>query len=308
VRPLAMLLVFSTFTAMAWAQAPAAQPGDATHSLQVGGRTRSYLLHLPPAVMHRQALPLVIVLHGGGGSARNAARMTNMSAKADRERFAAIYPNGTGMLGQTLLTWNAGNCCGYAQNQSVDDVGFLRALIDRGVGEGLVDRRRVFVTGISNGGMMSYRAACELADKIAAIGPVAGAQNIECRPSDQVALIVFHGTDDQHVLYEGGPTRRGIAGPRVDRSVPYAVTFWARHNECEAVPERNERGNVVHETYRRCRNGTGVVLYAIKGGGHAWPGGTPGLSLGGRAGDEPTQELSATDLMWDFFAAHPKRR
>ncbi len=307
---LLFLIVSACIAAPATAGAPAAAPGDSTHSLEVGGRTRTYLLHLPPAILNRQPLPLVIVLHGGGGNARGAARMTGMSQAADREGFVVVYPNGNGVLTDVLLTWNSGNCCGYALNQNVDDVGFLRALIERLASELAIDRRRVFVTGISNGGMMAYRAGCELSDRIAAMGPVAGALNLEtCRPADPVSLIVFHGTEDQYVLYEGGPTRRGFSGPdRVDRPVSYAVSFWTQHNGCTVGPEREERGNVLRETYRGCRDGTAVVLYTIRGAGHAWPGGTSGLSLGGRLGDEPTQDISATDVMWEFFAAHPKRR
>lgn len=290
-------------------QSPTVAPGDTMQSLESGGRTRTYLLHLPPAIAARNPLPLVILLHGGGGNGPGAARMSNVSVTADREGFAVVYPNGTGIFPNALLTWNAGNCCAYAQNNNVDDVEFLKALIERLTTTLPIDRRRLFITGISNGGMMAYRAGCELADSIAAMAPVAGAQGVEtCRPSDAVSLIVFHGTEDQHVLYEGGQTRSRIGGGRIDRPVSYAVSFWAQHNACNRTPERVERGNVLRESYRGCRSGTGVVLYAIKGAGHAWPGGTPGLSLGGFAGDEPTNDLSATDVMWEFFATHPKRR
>lgn len=307
-----LALVLGLFVTVVWAQptqSPIGTPGATTHSLEFGGRTRTYLLHLPPAIATRNPLPLVILLHGGGGNGPGAARMSNMSAKADREGFAVVYPNGTGILPNILLTWNAGNCCAYALNNNVDDVGFLRALVERLTTTLPIDRKRVFITGMSNGGMMSYRAACELAETIAAMAPVAGAQNLEtCRPSEAVSLVVFHGTEDQYVLYEGGQTRSAIGGGRVDRPVSYAVSFWARHNACTGTPERLERGNVLRETHRGCRDGTQVALYAIKGAGHAWPGGTPGLSFGGRVGDEPTNDISATDVIWEFFASHPKRR
>ncbi|HUJ70694.1 MAG TPA: PHB depolymerase family esterase, partial [Verrucomicrobiae bacterium] len=186
------------------------KPGNHELSLKTGGRDRVYSLHLPPAYDGKHLLPLVIVLHGGGGNAEGAIRMTGFNQKADKEGFVVVYPNGSGRLKTRLLTWNSGNCCGYALDSGVDDVGFIRALIDELKKTRAVDPQRVYATGISNGGMMTYRLACELSDKIAAIAPVAGALNLEnCQPTRPVSVIIFHGTADEHVLYNGGePIRR----------------------------------------------------------------------------------------------------
>ncbi len=282
----------------------AREPGDYEQSLTHAGRTRTYTVHLPRGVGAAHAFPLVIVLHGGGGNSENAARMSGFSALADQENFIVVYPDGTGRLGDVLLTWNAGNCCGYALDNNVDDVGFIRALIAQLQRDYPIDTRRVYATGMSNGGMMSYRLGCELSDHLAAIAPVAGALNVECKPSTPISVIAFHGTADQHVLFDGGaPKIKADPHPREDQSVAYAMNFWAQHNRCEATPQREERGHVIHETYTNCANGVAVELYAITGEGHTWPGGQRGSALG----DVPTRDISATNVMWEFFKAHPKK-
>lgn len=277
---------------------------DSLQTLQWSGRERTYLFHLPPTNDDAQQLPLVIVLHGGGGDAESAAKMTGMSAKADQENFIVVYPNGTGRLNDRLLTWNSGNCCGYALYNNVDDVGFVRALIAKLQTNYHIDAKRIYATGISNGGMMAYRLACELSDQIAAIAPVAGALNNECAPKRLVSVIAYHGTADRNVLYDGGtPQQKLESHPRTDRSVASAMAFWVQRDGCAATPRRDERSNIVRDEYPDCASGSAVVLYTIKGGEHAWPGGDrPSILL-----DQPTQEISATDAMWEFFAQHPKR-
>jgi polyhydroxybutyrate depolymerase len=283
---------------------PSAQlaPGDPTQSFVFAGRERTYIVHLPPAITANQALPLVIALHGGAGNADSTAQMIGMSEAADNAGFIVVYPNGSGRLEDKLLTWNSGNCCGYALDNQVDDVGFVSALIDKMVTTYPIDPKRVYATGISNGGMMSYRLACELSDKIAAIAPVSGAQNVDCKSARPVSVIAFHGTADQHVLYDGGvPKTQLDTHQRVDQSVAFAMSFWAQRDGCAPTPQRDERGNIVHDTFTNCANSTAVEFYTIKGGGHAWPGGKSYF-----LGDTPTQEISATNLMLEFFAKHSR--
>ena len=273
--------------------------------IDAGGSARSYRIHLPNGREPAEPVPLVIVFHGGGGNAANAARMSGMDAKADREGFIAVYPNGTGGRAGMLLTWNAWRCCGPALDNGVDDVGFVRAVVENVAREHAIDRKRIYATGLSNGGMMSYRVACEAADIFAAIAPVAGALDTDdCRPSSPVSVVVFHGTADGHVPFEGGAPRTAFdRHKRVDNPVAFAIDFWTRHDRCERTPVRSKRGHVVHDTYA-CPDGLGVELYAIEGQGHAWPGGEKGLRSGNV--DPPTTEISATDLMWEFFVRHPK--
>lgn len=307
-----ILVLITTLSLVACGRFNSSTPGATTHSsssnleqsIQVGGRARSYTVHLAPNVANAQSLALVIAMHGGGGNDDNIERMSGMSAKADKENFIVVYPNGSGKLDDKILTWNVGNCCGYALDQQIDDIAFIRALVDKMLATYPIDSKKVFATGMSNGAMMSYRLACELSDKIAAIAPVVGALNIDCKPSQPVSVIAFNGMQDQHVLFQGGAPQKTVdSHARVDNSVAYAMTFWSQHNGCAATPTHNEKGNIAHDVYSNCVNNTAVELYAIKDGGHAWPGGQRGTFLG----DAPSKEISATDLMWEFFKAHPKQ-
>lgn len=280
------------------------EPGDYERTVTVDGRERHYVLHAPPDIDASQPASLVLVLHGGGGNAANAERMSGFSALADREGFFVVYPDGSGRLGDALLTWNAGNCCGFALASEVDDTGFIRALVESLLTELPVDPKRVFVTGMSNGGMMSYRLACEAADLFAAAAPVAGALNIpNCSPSVPISLVAFHGTADQSVRYEGGePEIDADRAQRIDTSVAESVGAFVQRNGCDETALTTRSGSIVADIYGGCSGGTGVALYTVEGGGHAWPGGRRGSAIG----DLPTEELDATEVMWAFFESHPK--
>ena len=263
-----------------------------TLSIMVHGGARTYLLHIPANHDPHKRMPLVLVLHGATQSPESAERMSGMSELADREDFLVAYPRGTGRL----PTWNSGNCCGYALNNTIDDVGFIRALIDELQRDYPIDPRRVYVTGISNGAMMSFRLACELSDKVAAIAPVEGAQNLECPPSSRVSVLIFHGTADRLVPFDGGSTPFQVGGQRADTPVMETLAFWVKEDGCSSAPQREETSEVHTTIYAGCEDGTGVQLYAIQGGRHMWP----GTRLSGN-------DVRATDIMWAFFEQHPKR-
>jgi polyhydroxybutyrate depolymerase len=154
--------------------------------------------------------------------------------------------------------------------------------------------------------MMSYRLACGLSDLIAAIGPVAGAQNIDCEPKQPVSVVILHGTADLYVRYKGGTPLRMVdaLNPRVDRPVSEAVAFWVKRNRCGESPATEKKGKVVVESYRGCTTGTAVTLYTLQDEGHTWPGGTKWAFWA----DEPSREISATDVIWEFFKNHPAGR
>ncbi|MGH8245909.1 MAG: alpha/beta hydrolase family esterase, partial [Gammaproteobacteria bacterium] len=122
---------------------------------------RSYILHVPPSFDPDQPVAVVLIFHGGGGNADNAVRMTGFNGQSDESGFLAVYPNGSGRLGDLVLTWNGGDCCGYAQEHNVDEVGFLRALLTDLNSSVRVDASRVYATGMSNGAIFAYRLACE---------------------------------------------------------------------------------------------------------------------------------------------------
>jgi polyhydroxybutyrate depolymerase len=231
--------------------------------------------------------------------------MSLLNDKADKEGFIVLYPNGTGpkFRRHNLLTWNAGDCCGKASQQDVDDVGFIRSLLAKLSTSLSIDQKRIFVTGISNGGSMAYRLACEMSDRIAAIAAIAANLAVaKCEPSDPVSVSVFHGTADDHVPYQGGFGEKAV-NKKYKKPVSEAVTYWIHHNGTGITPKIEEHGNIQKETYANGRRGTEVILYTIKGGGHSWPGGKPGHWKGAT---EPTREISATDIMWEFFMRHPK--
>lgn len=286
--------------------APAARlPVDSRRELIHDGRTRTYYLHIPRLVDRTKPAPLVMVFHGGGGKAQNAIHTTKFNDLADEEGFIVVYPNGTGPrdLNVEVFTWNGGTCCGNAMLENADDVGFARAVLADVQSLAAVDGKRVYAAGLSNGGIMAYRLACEAADVFAAIGSVAGTLNYApCEPSRPVSVIHFHGTADEHLPYEGGYGPESIV--QVDfASVQETMEIWAALNGCGTQPVTGQFGEIRHEIWNGCKSGSSVELYTIIGGQHAWPGSDDPAWPGG---DEPSQSLSATQLIWDFFANHPK--
>ena len=266
-----------------------------------GGRTRSFLVH---DFSHGANAPVVIVLHGGGGNAANAVTMTGFDRIAQREQLIAVYPNGTsGRDGGRLLTWNAGHCCAAAMDAHVDDVGFVSAIIDTLVAGHRADRSRIYVTGMSNGAMMTHRLGRELSTKIAAIAPVVGAVfGDEPPPAAPVPAFIIVGAEDHTVPGAGGPLQlRLFLGGRsaADRRVAPAIdqaTYWATANGCGQAARRQTRTSTVLE-WTTCTSGAPVVFHTVTGNGHAWPGGQPG-----RAGaDRPAADFDAAEAMWSFF-------
>lgn len=288
------------------APAPLVAQTSTEASIDVGGQSRTYLLHVPPGRSQPGALPpVLLVLHGGGGNATQMEKMTGLDALADLKGFVVVYPNGTGPLQrERLLTWNAGNCCGWALDHRVDDVAFLRAIVARLTKEQKADPQRIFATGFSNGAGMAYRAACEMPDVLAGVAPVSGAVSVDCAPREPISVIAFNGTADQHVPYEGGkPTRQlDRKHPRTDRSVASEIEQWRRLDGCPSEAKHSVHGSIARDSYGPCRAGTAVELVTIRGSGHEWPGGERWAPWA----DPTTSEISANAAMWDFFAAHPK--
>lgn len=280
------------------------QASDEKKSIIVGGIERTYIMHLPAGYQKSNSYPLIFVLHGGTANAENAMRMSQMSPKADQEGFIVVYPNGTGKFEDKFLHWNDGSERSDKEVNSVDDVAFFQQLISYLESNYQVDPKRIYATCLSNGAIMTYRLGVELSDKLAAIAPVSGALNYDkSLPIYPVSVIIFHGTADKYVPYDGG-VGKSSGGQRQDKSVAYAVDFWVKHDGCNPTPVKTEQGNIIKEEYSGGKAGSEVVLYTIKNGGHAWPGGKAGIRYGNV--DEPTQEISAIDLIWEFFKKHHK--
>ncbi|OGT26482.1 MAG: hypothetical protein A2Z17_06085 [Gammaproteobacteria bacterium RBG_16_66_13] len=276
-------------------------------------RSRVYYLHLPPQAADDRPLPVVLNFHGGGGDAMGQERYTGMDSLADEAGFIAVYPAGTGRLGERLLTWNAGGCCGYAQDESIDDVGFVRALLDDLEDVTHIDRARIYATGLSNGAMMAYRLGMEAGDVISAIAPVAGAMRVDSfEPVRQLPILHIHSVDDPRALYGGGT---GPPFPFTNRTVDHVpvetvLELWAEYNACPSEPTLADSRSTESgaETslqtaelwnYGPCESGAEIALWKLSGAGHVWPGGDPEF-LTNVLGPS-TAVIDANREMWAFF-------
>jgi polyhydroxybutyrate depolymerase len=305
---LALLLLIGAAPALA--ASSTLVPGDHTVTLQHGGRERSAIVHVPRQAAERPAFPVVLNFHGGGGHGANQKEYSLLDALAESENFLAVYPNGTGRLSGRLLTWNAGTCCAYSVINKIDDVGFVRALIDRIADNFPIDRRRIYATGMSNGGMMAHRLAAEASDIVAAVAPVAGGMVLPMVKSARaVPVLHIHSVDDPRALYAGGLgppfpfTKNQVLHPNIDEM----IKRWAEHNGCAADPmivdqrvDRTPRGHsATRYVFPNCRDGASVVLWKLTGAGHVWPGGKQKVLE--RILGPSTYIIDANREMWEFF-------
>lgn len=247
--------------------------GKSLHHLSIGGRDRSYRLYKPAGVP--PSAPLVVVLHGYSGSARQVERDYGWDGSADSGKFVVAYPDGLGRA------WNVDGetCCGRSGREGIDDVGFISAAV-ADIGKNVdINPARVYATGMSNGGIMSYTLACTTSI-FAAIGPVAGTQLNACASPRPTSVMAVHGTTDRLVPYAGGQGFSVINGP----SIPDVNAFWRNVDRCGA-PTETTSGQVTTSA-ATCAEDRGVVLVTIDGGGHDWP-------------------TFATQQLWQFFATHP---
>jgi polyhydroxybutyrate depolymerase len=274
--------------------------GRSVERLPVGGVERRYVRYGPPGLDPAAIVPLVLMLHGRGGSGSIAEWMYDWREQSDAHGFVVAYPDALG----DPPTWHAGVGLGGRQQ---DDVDFVRALVEREASARPIDRSRVFVCGHSNGGMMAYRLAAEASDLFAAAGVVAGTAGFRGpggqiitiqQPARPIPIIHFHGTDDRLVPYDGGGDPRWPGG---FFSVADSIAFWVAANGCDPTPTTETVGVARRETYTNTATGAEVTLWTVEGGGHAWPKPQTPVSPPGT-----TADISATELTWAFFAAHPR--
>jgi polyhydroxybutyrate depolymerase len=312
-RSTRLLLVSVMLATAPAAQAEKLTPGDHTRTVPVGELKRRYLVHVP-AKLDAKAAAVVIAYHGGGGNPQSMVRLSGLNAKADAAGFIVVYPFGTGRFADTLLTFNGGGCCGYAMENKVDDVAFTRALLDDLATVANVDSNRVFATGLSNGGIMAHYVASELSDRIAAIAPVGGPLMMDAsRAKRPVPVMHLHGTGDEFAPFNGG-FGKGTFGRNKGvtdfKSVEHTVQSWVNANGCKtepevvALPDKADDGmKVTRKTWSGGKDGSEVVLIEIENGGHTWPGQKPTVALLGKS----TMDISANDLMWEFFQKHSRQ-
>jgi len=263
-----------------------------------GGVRRSYLLYEPESYDPSTPTPLVISIHGFMQWPAHQMVTTRWDELADQYGFIVVHPSGTGLPKR----WHASPQM-TSETDPLVDVVFISDLIDKLEAEYNLDPRRIYANGLSNGGGMSVLLACELSDRIAAIGTVAGAYTFpwsECNATRPVPTIVFHGTADPIVPYEGGV----VDNDRFDfPSIPGWVAGLAQFNKCSGVPtEIPASGNVSGIQYRDCAGDAEVIFYTIAGGGHSWPGGNPLPEI---IAGTTSNDIDATQTMWEFFQEHP---
>jgi polyhydroxybutyrate depolymerase len=308
--PILPLLLFIIALTNATCQGKNKQSKFTEQKLMFEGRERSYLIHLPPAYQPGTSLPLVIALHGGGGTAAGMEKLTGLGAVSDREGFILCYPQGVGK------NWNDGRIIqgAIAVKENINDVGFLLALMDKLINDYSVDRKGIYMTGISNGGFMSYRMALEAADRLAAIAPVAAslAENLlDMKPSRPISVLIINGDEDPLVPWEGGYI--GFGGKKRGKCISAMETlhFWQTADgitpgteSVTNLPEKDPKDGTKIQLLSSANTqaGTEVILYDVQGGGHTWPGGWQylGVWLVGRT----SREVNASDLIWEFFKRH----
>jgi polyhydroxybutyrate depolymerase len=272
---------------------------DKEHFLTYQRLRRRYLVHVPPGYDGSKRLPLVLSFHGAFAWAEVQRKQSHMNDVADKNDFIVVYPEGTGLLDKRY-TWNAGNSPGYAQRENVDDVGFVRALLDELPKQYAVDTKRVYATGMSNGGMLCYRLGCELSERIAAIGVVAADMGVDGPlPKRPVPVIHFHGVRDPIKMFHGGKGK--VLGVE-HRAVSTVIAWWIKANNCQPEPVEVKKEKDYFETkYAPTpgKKGAPVVLYTIPEGGHTWPG---GVDVSAHLGTgKMITTLDASTAMWEFF-------
>jgi polyhydroxybutyrate depolymerase len=252
-------------------------------AVQVDGLTRTYRVYVP--TRPKKPAPLVLVFHGGFGTGERVARQTGFDGEAEKRGVIAVYPDGLGRA------WNAGPCCGLPSRTNLDDVAFVSKLLDKLERQYAIDRKRIYATGISNGGLISYRVACELSGRVAAAAPVAATLvTPRCTPRTAVSILHVHGLEDENLPFAGGKGTRGVTGfdwpPAQD-----GIDTWRRLDRCAADGTTDVDGAITTISWKPCARSTEVRLVTIAGMGHQWPKGP----------------YHGNPEIWRFFAAHPKR-
>jgi polyhydroxybutyrate depolymerase len=296
------------------------EPVPAGHfflTLSINNETRRCLVHIPSQYDKNKPMPLVLMLHGMGGSAMNSFRETGWSAKADTEGFLIAYPEATRpdasappSLKANPPAWNDGSGRFHAAERNTSDVSFLRDLIKKLTSEYAIDPKRVFITGFSNGASMALRAGAELSDCVAAIAPHSGACWLETvKPASDISVCYITGTEDSLNPMEGGfpklAMNRREQGGKPKPPVLSSISTWTKALGCTNIPTFDETDNGVRtRRFGPGRNGATVELITIAGMGHHWAGGVaqaPEMLVG-----KSSNKLKATDAVWKFFRQHPK--
>jgi polyhydroxybutyrate depolymerase len=272
------------------------------------GYERNYLVYAPGSLKESKKAPLLFHLHGGGGTAQGTPGLTfnKFNQLAEKEGFIVVYPNAIDK------NWNDGRSFHFKNHdfKDIDDVGFILQIIDQVSKKHLIDRDRIFSTGMSNGGFMTTRLLCDEADVFRG-GAILTAQISEdyfpkCNPGQPVGVLVMNGTADELVPYDGGEIK--VLGQKRGEiiSTDEYIDFWRKHNGCETTPNetltvdtKDDGTSVQIDKYSGCDNRGALELYTINNGGHTWPGGKQ--YLGERLIGKTSRDINACEVIWDFF-------
>jgi polyhydroxybutyrate depolymerase len=289
---------------------------DYVRSVTVAGIRHDYHVYVPSSYDGASRIPLMLSLHGGGGNAGQWEGTVNHRPTAEKHGFILVRPEGYDRSGLGVRTWNAGSCCGAAVADRVDHVAAVRAILDRVEEEWRVDPERIYATGHSNGGMMSYRLACELGDRIAAVAPNSAAlldRDLDaeppatlfaCSPPRGVPLMHMHGDADTCSPMAGGVSTGFETATRPP--VAYGIARFVAINQASNTPRVSyQRGEVTCVTYDGAADAD-VVFCVAKGGGHAWPGAGYSFRTRINCGGTAITGMDANEEIWKFFSAHPR--
>jgi len=271
----------------------------------INGLRRDALVHIPSGYNEKSRYPLIVVIHGAFSTAEKMERETGFSELADSEKFIALYPNGIGLMG-FLQHWNGGHCCGKAAADDIDDVAFLQECIDKAADVLSIDQSRIYLTGFSNGGMLTYKFAAERSQVPAALAVLGASVGGRVKPEDDfwlpaqpenpLPLMIVHGLADETVPARGG---RSISkgGTREYLSLEETTLFWLRANGCqdEHIENSYYSGQVNVKNWQKCMGKSSIQVHTISGWGHSWPGKYH------TSGSDQLKNYNISRIIWEFF-------
>lgn len=284
--------------------------GVQSYTIELKQSKRTYDIFCPADTLNTFK-PLVIMFHGGGGNSKEAAYSTNWIEKAKKENFIIVFPNGErpdntkpASFGKNGQSWNDGSTRSlWAVENNIDDVGFIRTLIDTIKQKYKIDTKRIYATGFSNGASMTFRLGVECSDIFAAIAPVSGTLWLE-NPvlKEPISLLYINGDSDPLNPLNGGNVKIGNRSFGNKKPISQIINLWTTMLSAKEI--KNESNRKIQKMTFQASNGNLVEWITVKGMGHHWPGGEQTLPkwLVGK----PSNSINATDTIWDFFKTHPK--